>query len=134
MINRTLAALVVCWSCGGDELSDAEYIKYLHTNSNNISYTRELMFVEDKTTEKRYLNWQIDSNKFYRFEFSTNFTTNWMTIAKSAELHKQIGQTQTNRIILVSNNIGTNYIILDILGVEEWPSSSRYIKEQSTNK
>lgn len=92
------------------------HIEYQINGSNRLAFDGQKLY------------WTIE-DKEYNLWIETNNTVLWSPIAESKDKVQQVGKLQTNRSLVINLEKSTNFIILNILGIEDWPSQKRIINK-----
>jgi hypothetical protein len=73
------------------------------------------------------VTWTIDQTGTNEVSVSigTNSTVTWLPVERSGQMQKEVGFTQTNRILTIIHQGKTNLVGIAVIGREEWPSQKR---------
>jgi hypothetical protein len=104
------------------DLSDGGYALLISTNE----FAYELS-TQDYWNSITNVTWTIDQTGTNEVSVSigTNTTVTWLPVERSGQMQKEVGFTQTNRILTIIHQGKTNLVGIAVIGREEWPSQKR---------
>lgn len=136
LILSAVAIIASDTNQGGIHVTTVKEIDSLVELSDDDSYVlvdatpdgKPLKFaVEDYWNSITNVIWRIDDTGTNQLSVSigTNTTVTWLPVERSGQMQKEVGFTQTNRILTIIHQGKTNLVGIAVIGREEWPSQKR---------